>query len=99
MLPDHGGLRVAVVGAGEAVGGHREMRRAAFATGRIELVLPCDQLAARRAASAAPPDGDPPGVDPEAERSADALRDIVAAIRTGSGHDVGAYRRAALVRR
>ncbi len=85
--------------AQDAGGEHGEMPRAAIATGRIDLVLPIDQLAARLAASAAPPEGDPPDIESAAERSADALRDILAAVRTGSGHDIGAYRRDTLVRR
>jgi signal transduction histidine kinase/chemotaxis methyl-accepting protein methylase len=85
--------------AQDAGGEHGEMPRAAIATGRIDLVLPIDQLAERLAASAAPAEGDPPDVESEAEHSADALHDILAVVRTGSGHDVGAYRRATLVRR
>jgi two-component system CheB/CheR fusion protein len=87
--------------AQDAGGEHGEMPRAAIATGRIDLVLPIDQLAAHLAASAASPEGDPPDVEvePEAERSADALRELLTAVRTGSGHDVGVYRRATLVRR
>ena len=85
--------------AQDAGGEWGEMPRAAVATGRIDLVLPIDQLAARLAASAALPEGDPPDGEPEAEQGADALRDILAAVRTGSGHDLGAYRRATLIRR
>jgi signal transduction histidine kinase/chemotaxis methyl-accepting protein methylase len=85
--------------AQDASGEHDEMPRAAIATGRIDLVLPIDQLAARLVASAAAPGGDPPGADPDAEGVADALRDILAAIRAGSGLDLGVYRRAALMRR
>ncbi|HEX7941444.1 MAG TPA: chemotaxis protein CheB, partial [Gemmatimonadaceae bacterium] len=85
--------------AQDAGGEWGEMPRAAVATGRIDLVLPIDQLAARLAASAALPEGDPSDGEPEAEQGADALRDILAAVRTGSGHDLGAYRRATLIRR
>ncbi|HEX3478483.1 MAG TPA: CheR family methyltransferase [Kofleriaceae bacterium] len=85
--------------AQDADGEHGEMPRAAIATGRIDLVLPIDQLAARLGASAVAPDGDPPDADPDAVGAADALRDIVAAVRAGSGHDVSVYRRATLIRR
>src|SRR5262249_55124165 len=57
--------------AQDAGGEHDEMPRAAIATGRIDLVLPIDQLAARLAASAAAPEGDPPDADPDAEGVAD----------------------------
>jgi len=83
--------------ASGAHGEHGEMPRAAIATGMIDLVLPVDQLAARLAASAGSPD-DPP----DAGEAGDALRDILALVRTvrpWSGHDVAAFRRTALHRR
>ncbi|HEX8114871.1 MAG TPA: CheR family methyltransferase, partial [Kofleriaceae bacterium] len=85
--------------AEDAGGELGEMPRAAIATGLVDLVLPIDQLAARLAISAAPPGTDPRDADPDAAEVADALGDIVALIRAGSGHDVGTYRRATLVRR
>src|SRR5690349_5126746 len=95
-----GGLTLAVT---PDDGPEGDQARAAIATGFVDLVLPPSEIAGRlldqgqeRAGAIAALDDD----DREnAGVVADTLRDILAMLRTRSGHDFNAYKRATLYRR
>ncbi|HEY6176754.1 MAG TPA: CheR family methyltransferase [Kofleriaceae bacterium] len=84
--------------AQDITGEDGEMPRAAIATGRVDLVLPIDQLALRLAHSAGSEDSEVAPGDPRTD-GGDTLRDILALIRTRSGHDFSSYKRGTLHRR
>jgi two-component system CheB/CheR fusion protein len=88
-----------------------QMPRAAIATGAVDIVLPVNEMPARimALASEAPrlshPDTTPPMQEPIDKAAAappvdeDALRDIMLILRTKTGHDFRAYKRATVLRR
>lgn len=73
-----------------------ELPQMAIATGRVDLVLPVDEIAARVAITSDP---DIAGANDAAARTDDTLRDILAMIRIRTGHDFTWYKRATLYRR
>jgi two-component system, chemotaxis family, CheB/CheR fusion protein len=96
-----GGLTLAVTPTDDSPEG--DQARAAIATGMVDLVLPSSEIAGRlldqgqeRAGAIAALDDDDRD---NAGVVADTLRDILAMLRTRSGHDFNAYKRATLYRR
>src|SRR5689334_18877929 len=96
-----GGLTLAVTPPDDGPEG--EQARAAIATGFVDLVLPASEIAGRlldqgqeRAGTIAALDDDDRD---NAGVVADTLRDILAMLRTRSGHDFNPYKRATLYRR
>lgn len=73
-----------------------ELPHIAISTGRVDLVLPTDEIAARLVQV---PEPDIAGASEAAARTDDALRDILAMIRIRTGHDFTWYKRATLYRR
>src|SRR5262249_9285694 len=87
--------------AQDIAGDDGEMPRAAIATGRVDLVLPIDQLASHLASNALSEDGesDAASAAPRTTTGSDTLRDILALISERSGHDFSSYKRGTLHRR
>src|SRR5262249_41550864 len=85
--------------AQDITGDDGEMPRAAIATGRVDLVLPIDQLASRLAQSAAAEDSDVAAPGEPRPDGGDTLSDILTLIRMRSGHDFASYKRGTLHRR
>ncbi|HET9625566.1 MAG TPA: CheR family methyltransferase [Kofleriaceae bacterium] len=98
-LKEVGGLTVAQLPDGPLA----EMPREAIATGVLDLVLPLAEIGPRLVTFAvAPHAADEPGERrgaSEGEGLADTLRDILALLRSRSGHDFSSYKRATLYRR
>ena len=95
-----GGLTLAVT---PEEGPEGDQTRAAIATGFVDLVLPASEIAGRLLDQGQERAGGIAGLDEDDRENAgivaDTLRDILTMLRTRSGHDFNAYKRATLYRR
>jgi two-component system CheB/CheR fusion protein len=106
MIKEQGGLTIA---QDPAEAEHQGMPLAAIATGMVDWILPVEEMAGKiirfRQSGAKiqlPPEapgGASPTVHPREERDEMALRDVLAFLKTKTGHEFGEYKRATVLRR
>ncbi|CAN5584872.1 chemotaxis protein CheB [soil metagenome] len=94
-LREYGGLTIAQE-PGEAE--HDDMPRSAIAGGLIDYVLPIGEMP-RRIAAYAPMAGDGGAPEEDLDSLRDGVREILAILRTRTGHDFSQYKTGTLVRR
>ena len=94
-IKEHGGVTFA---QSPAEAEYPSMPRSAIDTGRVDLVLPVTEIAARLVSIASIPPGDSPS-EGAADSTDDAFQGILKRVHSVSGHDFTQYKQSTLARR